>query len=223
MRRAREAGAGVTAAGAQPRPAGARGCGAARARHRRDGLERLPVDPLERGAVEGRGARERAADRLGQGGGPREHADARSTSRPSPSGSTPTPRRQTQLTDFYFDRFRAEFRPAVNAWVATKPLKNPNAPLDALRDAPVQARGARARPSGSTRRQRSTPPRCGGTSSARRTTCSASSSSPRRCSSQASAPSSTSPRIRVAMLALGCAVFLFTALWIATSPVSVTV
>ena len=33
----------------------------------------------------------------------------------------------------------------------------------------------------------------------------------------------TSPRLRVAMLAIGCAVFLFTALWIATSPVSVTV
>jgi hypothetical protein len=34
-----------------------------------------------------------------------------------------------QLTDFYFDRFRKEFKPAVEAWAATKPLKNPNAPL----------------------------------------------------------------------------------------------
>jgi hypothetical protein len=33
----------------------------------------------------------------------------------------------------------------------------------------------------------------------------------------------TSPRLRVAMLCVGCAVFLFTALWIATSPVSITV
>jgi hypothetical protein len=33
----------------------------------------------------------------------------------------------------------------------------------------------------------------------------------------------TTPRLRVAMLAIGCAVFLLTALWIATSPVSVTV
>jgi hypothetical protein len=32
-----------------------------------------------------------------------------------------------------------------------------------------------------------------------------------------------SPRIRVAMLALGCTVFVLTALWIATSPVSVSV
>jgi hypothetical protein len=36
---------------------------------------------------------------------------------------------ETQLTDFYFKRFRKEFRPAVDAWLATRPLKNPNAPL----------------------------------------------------------------------------------------------
>ena len=34
-----------------------------------------------------------------------------------------------ELVDFYFKRFREEFRPAVNAWLATKPLKNPKAPL----------------------------------------------------------------------------------------------
>src|SRR4029077_15212495 len=37
--------------------------------------------------------------------------------------------KQTALTDFYFKRFREEFRPALEAWVATRPLKNPNAPL----------------------------------------------------------------------------------------------
>jgi hypothetical protein len=35
----------------------------------------------------------------------------------------------TQLANFYFKRFRKEFRPAVGAWLATRPLKNPNAPL----------------------------------------------------------------------------------------------
>lgn len=35
----------------------------------------------------------------------------------------------TTLSDFYFKRFRPEFKPAVDAWVATKPLKNPAAPL----------------------------------------------------------------------------------------------
>jgi hypothetical protein len=33
----------------------------------------------------------------------------------------------------------------------------------------------------------------------------------------------TAPRLRVAMLAVGCAVFLLTTIWIATSPVSISV
>jgi hypothetical protein len=36
---------------------------------------------------------------------------------------------QTTLADFYFARFRPEFEPAVQAWVATRPLRNPDAPL----------------------------------------------------------------------------------------------
>ena len=36
---------------------------------------------------------------------------------------------EKELADFYFRRFRAEFKPAVDAWIATKPLKNANAPL----------------------------------------------------------------------------------------------
>jgi type II secretory pathway pseudopilin PulG len=32
------------------------------------------------------------------------------------------------LADFYLDRFRSEFRPAFDAWVATDPLNNPDAP-----------------------------------------------------------------------------------------------
>ncbi|MBS1879716.1 MAG: hypothetical protein JST31_09400 [Actinobacteria bacterium] len=36
--------------------------------------------------------------------------------------------KDTRLANFYFDRFRPEFRPAMLAWVATRPLKNPNAP-----------------------------------------------------------------------------------------------
>jgi hypothetical protein len=36
---------------------------------------------------------------------------------------------RTELANFYFKRFRKEFRPAVLAWLATKPLSNPNAPL----------------------------------------------------------------------------------------------
>lgn len=35
---------------------------------------------------------------------------------------------EPELADFYFKRFRSEFKPAVRAWIATEPLKNPEAP-----------------------------------------------------------------------------------------------
>ena len=38
-------------------------------------------------------------------------------------------RHETELADFYRKRFRAEFQPAVAAWLATHPLENPDAPL----------------------------------------------------------------------------------------------
>ena len=38
-------------------------------------------------------------------------------------------RDETELADFYFERFRPEFKPAVDAWIATRPRRNPNAPL----------------------------------------------------------------------------------------------
>jgi hypothetical protein len=38
-------------------------------------------------------------------------------------------RADDMLADFYRARFREEFRPAVEAWIATRPLKNPDAPL----------------------------------------------------------------------------------------------
>jgi hypothetical protein len=37
--------------------------------------------------------------------------------------------KESFLADFYFKRFRKEFKPAVNAWLATRPLRNPGAPL----------------------------------------------------------------------------------------------
>jgi hypothetical protein len=37
--------------------------------------------------------------------------------------------RDEELQAFYFRRFRDEFKPAVEAWIATRPLKNPKAPL----------------------------------------------------------------------------------------------
>jgi hypothetical protein len=38
-------------------------------------------------------------------------------------------RDEKMLTTFYFERFREEFKPAVNAWIATRPLKTEGAPL----------------------------------------------------------------------------------------------
>jgi hypothetical protein len=38
-------------------------------------------------------------------------------------------RGETRLRDFYRERFREEFKPAVDAWLATRPLRNPDAPL----------------------------------------------------------------------------------------------
>jgi hypothetical protein len=35
----------------------------------------------------------------------------------------------TALEDFYFDRFREEFEPAFEAWIATDPFTDPTAPL----------------------------------------------------------------------------------------------
>jgi hypothetical protein len=37
--------------------------------------------------------------------------------------------RETELTTFYKRRFREEFKPAFDAWLATEPLTNANAPL----------------------------------------------------------------------------------------------
>jgi hypothetical protein len=37
--------------------------------------------------------------------------------------------KRTELADFYFRRFRKEFKPAVTAWIATRPLRNADAPL----------------------------------------------------------------------------------------------
>ncbi|HTI35426.1 MAG TPA: hypothetical protein VL422_17245 [Miltoncostaea sp.] len=38
-------------------------------------------------------------------------------------------RSETRLAEFYRRRFRAEFKPAVEAWIATRPLENRDAPL----------------------------------------------------------------------------------------------
>ena len=130
--------------------------------------------------------------------------------------------KQTELADFYFKRFRAEFRPAVDAWVATKPLKNPEAPLTpfAMPQYKVAARAEADRLNEEAEVH---------AAQARRNI--------QRASNYvlgvvlfASAlffagmsTKLTSPRLRIVMLCIGCTVFLGTAIWIATSPVSIAV
>jgi hypothetical protein len=130
--------------------------------------------------------------------------------------------KQTALSDFYFARFRKEFKPAVNAWIASRPLKNPKAPLTpfAMPQYKLAARADAERLNAEAEIY---------AAQARRNLQRASNyvlGVVLFASSLFFAGISTklaSPRTRVAMLALGCSVFLLTALWIGTSPVSVSV
>jgi len=131
-------------------------------------------------------------------------------------------RDETVLADFYFKRFRVEFKPAVDAWIATRPLRNPSAPLTPF--AMPQYRLA-------------------ATAEAERLDEEAAVSAAivQRNIQRASnyvlavvlfavslffAGLSTKlqdRRLRAITVGLGCVVFLGTAIWIATSPVSVAV
>jgi len=131
-------------------------------------------------------------------------------------------REETELADFYFKRFRTEFKPAVEAWLATRPLRNPNAPLTPF--AMPQYRLA-------------------ATAEAERldTEAEVSSATVRRNIQRASnyvlgvvlfavslffAGMSTklqTPGLRTSLLVIGCVVFLGTLVWVATFPLSVAV
>jgi hypothetical protein len=131
-------------------------------------------------------------------------------------------RDETMLADFYFERFRAEFKPAVEAWIAERPLRNPDAPLTPF--AMPQYRLA-------------------ATAEAERLDAEAALSAAvvqrniQRASNYVLAAvlfavslffaglstKLSDRRLRKVTVGLGCAVFLGTAIWVATSPVSITV
>ena len=126
------------------------------------------------------------------------------------------------LRDFYFKRFRKEFKPAVNAWIATRPLKNPSAPLTpfAMPQYRLAATAEAARLDGEAERL---------AAQARRNI--------QRSSNYVlgvvlfsvalffggMSTKLTSPRLRVFTLGVGCTVFVATLAWIATSPVSISI
>ena len=130
--------------------------------------------------------------------------------------------RETELMTFYERRFRAEFKPAFRAWVATKPLTNPNAPLTPF--VMPQYRLAAEEEAGRLDAE-----------------AAVSSAQVRRNIQRASnyvlavvlfsvalffAGTSTklgNPRLRAVAVGVGCVVFLGTLVWIAFSPVSLSV
>ncbi len=130
--------------------------------------------------------------------------------------------KQTELADFYFKRVRPEFKPAVAAWIATRPLKNADAPPTPFA-MPQYKLAARAQ---SERLEAQSDMFAG------RVLVNI-----QRASNYVLAvvlfasalffagmsTKLTAPKLRVAMLTVGCVLFLGTAVWIATSPVSVTV
>jgi hypothetical protein len=131
-------------------------------------------------------------------------------------------RGETELVNFYRERFREEFRPAFNAWIATKPLKTEGAPLTPFA-MPQYRLAAEAE--------------------AERLDLSAEelSAQVRRNIQRASnyvlgvvlfavalffagmSTKLTAPGLRKAMLAVGSLLFLGTVVWMATFPVSVAV
>ena len=129
---------------------------------------------------------------------------------------------EDELVSFYRTRFRPEFKPAFNAWIATKPLKTKGAPLTPF--AMPQYRLAAKAEAGRLDQ-----------------TAEVLSAQVRRNIQRASnyvlgvvlfavalffagmSTKLTAPGLRKAMLVVGYVIFLGTAVWIATSPVSIAV
>jgi hypothetical protein len=131
-------------------------------------------------------------------------------------------RGEANLMKFYRDRFREEFRPAFNAWVATKPLKTEGAPLTPF--AMPQYRLAAKDEAGRLDRM-----------------AEELAAEVRRDIQRASnyvlgvvlfavalffagmSTKLTAPGLRITLVAIGCILFLGTAAWIATFPTSIAV
>jgi hypothetical protein len=112
----------------QERSRGAGRGGASGPRDRRHRLERLRVEPLERRAGEGVQPGQCRADRINSRSG-LANAQTQIDVATFTQWVDAYAQEQTELADFYFARFRPEFKPAIDAWVATRPLRNPDPPL----------------------------------------------------------------------------------------------
>ena len=131
-------------------------------------------------------------------------------------------KQETELADFYRQRFRAEFKPAFEAWVATRPLQTADAPPTPFA-MPEYALAATAEAerldaqaevlAGQVRRsiQRSTNYVLGVVLCAVALFFAGISTK------------LSTPRIRAAMVGLGWAIYLVALVWIASSPVSLEI
>lgn len=131
-------------------------------------------------------------------------------------------RQERELVAFYSKRFRKEFKPAMAAWIATRPLENANAPLtpfampqyELAAEEEADRLSAEAELSAATVRlniQRSSNYVLGVVLFAVSLFFAGMSTKLR------------SERLRAIAVAVGCVVFLGTVIWIVTFPVSVSI
>jgi hypothetical protein len=131
-------------------------------------------------------------------------------------------RDETALAGFYRRRFRAEFRPAFDAWVATRPRTNPGAPLSPF-DMPQYRLAATAQADDLEAQAKAASERVGGFI---QRADNYSLAVVLFAASLFFAGISTrlgSPTTRTIVLGLGCILFVGSVIWIATFPVSVSV
>lgn len=130
--------------------------------------------------------------------------------------------RQTELANFYRRRFRKEFQPSVNAWIATRPLRNPDAPLtpfampqyrlaERAKAERLEARAEKLADVGRTDVQRAT-------NYVLAVVLFAASLFFAGISTKLRAR-----RLQIILLVLGATIFVGTVIWLATQPVSVSV
>ena len=129
---------------------------------------------------------------------------------------------QTELADFYRKRFRPEFKPAFDAWVATRPRTNPDAPLT-----PFELPQYRLAANAEAERLEVT---ADGFAAEARRNIQRSSNYVLAVVLFASAlffagisTKLSAHRARAAVVLLGCVLFVGTLIWVATSPISVSV
>ena len=131
-------------------------------------------------------------------------------------------RDETELADFYFKRFRAEFKPAVDAWVATRPLRNPDAPLTPFAMSQYRLAAEREAQQLDAEEERSAATVRLDIQPASNYVLGVVLFAVSLFSAGMSTKLSTA-RLRYVTIAVGCVIFVATAIWIATFPVSVAV